>query len=148
MDPLSVTVGALVIIGAALKSVGSLINIFRAIKDAPKDITALINELTVVRAVLVALHDAQKYKAPTPEAYDALEKTIENCKSTCEWLGESVKNWIKVSDGRTHWRKRACSGLLFKEEIKVLRKQPSRCKITVNLAVSTTTLDVLVYAHV
>ena len=73
MDPLSVTVGALVIIGAALKSVGSLINIFRAIKDAPKDITALIKELTVVRAVLVALQDAQKYKAPTPEAHDALE---------------------------------------------------------------------------
>jgi hypothetical protein len=143
MDPLSVLASTLGIASAAVHSVNTLIHDINAIKDAPELIADLRDELTAVKAVLMAInnaHGASQLENLSPGSKEALQVAVTNCEKACDKFRQKLDRWTRHSDDKIHWWDRVRVGLFAEGTIEALSDQLDRYKSTMNTAVSTATL--------
>lgn len=143
MDPLSVLASTLGIASAAVQSVNTLIHDINAIKDAPDLIADLRDELTAVKAVLMAINNAQEgsqLENLSPDSKKALQLAVTNCEKACDKFRLKLDRWTRHSDDKIHWWDRVRIGLFAEGTIEALSDQLDRYKSTMNTAVSTATL--------
>lgn len=149
MDPFSLTVGTLGIVGAAVQSITALIHEINAIRDAPGVIAGLRDELVAVEAILLVLDNAHKnsqLEHLTPDARTALQLAVTHCAKACTEFRNKIVRWTKHSGEKLHTWDRVRVGLFAERSVEALCEQLSRCKSTMNIAVSTATLYVF-FSH-
>jgi hypothetical protein len=100
MDPLSISVSALAIITASIKSAKSLCATVSRYKDQDKTLERLEGELESLTSVLGSLEAAV---GSDPSIWGLLRKPVDRCKQTCrefedamERFGRKSKSGIKV----------------------------------------------------
>lgn len=152
MDGLSATASVHGIASAAIHSVNLLIHDIKAIKDAPEVIADLKDELAAVQAVLRALnnpHNESQLENLTADVKTMLRLAISNCQKACDKFHTKLARWTRNSGEEIHWRDRVRVALFAEGATEALSQQLSRCKSTVNAAVSTATLYVVLsdYAY-
>ncbi|KAJ5564863.1 hypothetical protein N7513_001105 [Penicillium frequentans] len=143
MDPFSLTVGTLGIVGAAVQSITALIHEINAIRDAPGVIAGLREELVAVEAILLVLDNAHKnsqLEHLTPDARTALQLAVTHCAKACTEFRNKIVRWTKHSGEKLHAWDRVRVGLFAERTVETLCEQLNRYKSTMNIAVSTATL--------
>ncbi|KAJ5810114.1 uncharacterized protein N7503_002332 [Penicillium pulvis] len=143
MDPFSLTVGTLGIVGAAVQSISALIHEINAIRDAPVVIAGLRDELVAVEAILLVLdnpHKNSQLEHLTPDARTALQLTVTHCAKACTEFRNKIVRWTKHSGEKLHAWDRVRVGLFAERTVETLCEQLNRYKSTMNIAVSTATL--------
>jgi hypothetical protein len=142
-DPLSIAASIVGVTVPALEGTRLLIDILNEIKDAPKTITRLSDD---VRSVDVALNllngvEEREWLLLDTTVAEQSKTTITNYKKACDNFRTKLQQWTKHSDdGRLSWQDRANVGFLKKAQIKAMSEQLQNCKLSINTVVSIATL--------
>ncbi|KAJ6017674.1 hypothetical protein N7451_001053 [Penicillium sp. IBT 35674x] len=143
MDPFSLAVGTLGIVGAAVQSITALIHEVNSIRDAPGVIAGLRDELVAVEAILLVLDNAHKnsqLEHLTPGVRTALGLAVTRCAKACDEFRNKIVRWTKHSGDKLHAWDRVRVGLFAERIVEPLCERLNRYKSTLNIAVSTATL--------
>lgn len=142
-DPFSIAAGTVSIVVPALHGTRLLLDDLQQLKDAPKTVKRLTENVQSVNAALKILEGVEEREWGLLGAGIAsnIQTTIKNCTTTCELLQADLQRWTKHSeDGKLVWQDRAKIGVLKKGQITSMSEQLSNCKLTINAVVSIATL--------
>ncbi|OAG04888.1 uncharacterized protein CC84DRAFT_1093548 [Paraphaeosphaeria sporulosa] len=142
-DPLSITAGAVGITVPALHGIRLLMEDLQQLKDAPKTIKRLVEDVRSVDTALSLLQGVEDREWTLLGAIIAKEseKTISSCKQACDLFRTNLQRWTKNSeDGKLGWKDRTNVGFFKQGPIKAMSEQLQNCKLTINSVVSIATL--------
>lgn len=145
-DPLSITVGAIGITTAAITSIIQLKDFIDGLQDAPAALAAINSDLSNIKPSLDTLESINIPNATISEdAKVALRKTgvadaVKSCSAACDDFRKKLARWTKHSNGNMDWRDRLRIGTWERAEILRFSSQVETCKMTVTLAVNSTSL--------
>jgi len=143
-DPLSIAAGVAGLAGLALHGIRQLIDDVNKIREAPKVLEDLQEDLTSVRLSLEALEsiDESHLRTLGPQVYDQSKAAIAKCTSTCDDFHGDLRSWTKRSrnDGKLSWRDKTNIGMFKERRIKVMGQQLQNCRLTLNSVIDTATL--------
>jgi hypothetical protein len=142
-DPLSIAASVVGVTVPALEATRLLLDVLSEIKDAPKTITRLSDEVRDVDGTLNLLQgvgDREWLLLGTTVA-DHSKTTITSSKEACTHFRGKLQQWTKHSDdGKLAWRDRANVGIFKKNQIKATSEQLQNCKLSINNVISIATL--------
>lgn len=147
-DPLSATAGVIGITAAALHSARKLHAFIEAIREAPKAIANIKEDLAAVDAVLGSLGKAlQDQNLPDelkPLRQDVkVELAVQICEKACVEFKETLANWMRHStEEKIFWWDRVKAGYLGEAKVRAFTAQVGTCKATISVALNTATLYV------
>jgi hypothetical protein len=142
-DPLSITAGVVGITVPALHGVRLLLNDLHQLKDAPKTVKCLLEDVRSVDAALGLLQNVgnTEWELLGPDVGKESEMTISSCTQACSLFQTELQRWTRHSDdGKLVWHDRAKVGFFKQGQIKAMSEQLQNCKMTVNSIVSIATL--------
>ncbi|KAF1974571.1 hypothetical protein BU23DRAFT_504989 [Bimuria novae-zelandiae CBS 107.79] len=142
-DPLSITAAVVGITAPALEGVRLLLNDLQQLKDAPKTVRRLLEDVHSVDAALGLLQSVEnrEWQLLGPDISKESERTISSCTQACFLFRTDLQRWTRHSDdGKLGWQDRAKVGLFKQGQIKAMSEQLQNCKLTVNSIVSIATL--------
>jgi hypothetical protein len=143
-DPFSIATGTISIAAVAVQSIAALWREITAIKDAPKVLLDLENDLCAVERVLSPLQlesNASLLGELTPEVQDGVKLAISNCQKACDKFQILLGRWIKHSTSNTmHWWDRVRVVLFGEAHIQILRQQLFQSQETLLAAITTANL--------
>jgi hypothetical protein len=144
MDPLSITASVVGITTAALQSTRILVKTIDNVKDAPATIKEISADLRAVEFVLQDLKAKAQDGSSQVIQGDRIAPAIANCDRACKAFQSQVEQWMKHSkEDKIFWITRWKIGLFGQERIKTFKGQLNDCKSTLNVALTTATLFVL-----
>jgi hypothetical protein len=115
------------------------------IKDAPKTITRLSDEVRSVDAALNLLNgmEEREWVSLGTTVAEESKTTISSYKEACDLFRADLERWTKHSeDGKLAWHDRANVGFFKKAQIKAMSEQLQNCKLSINTVISIATLYV------
>ena len=115
------------------------------IKDAPKIITRLSDEVRSVDAALNLLNgvEEREWVSLGTTVAEESKTTISTYKTACDLFRSDLERWTKHSeDGKLAWQDRANVGFFKKAQIKAMSEQLQNCKLSISTVVSLATLYV------
>src|ERR1700761_3937013 len=133
-DPLSATAGVLGIAVPALHGTRLLLDDLERIRDAPKTVKRLTDDVRSVEAILKLLQgiEDREWKLLGTTVAGESEKTIDSCKQACNVFRTDLQRWTKHSeDGKLAWQDRTIVGFFKKDQIKAMSEQLQNCKLTI-----------------
>lgn len=142
-DPLSITASVVGIIVPALHCTRLLLEDLRQLKDAPKIVKRLVEDVRSVDTALELLRNVEGRDWDLLGAGIAGESktTISSCTRACDLFRADLQRWTRHSeDGKLAWQDRASVGFFKQGQIKAMSEQLSNCKLTINSVVSIATL--------
>ncbi|KAF2008321.1 hypothetical protein BU24DRAFT_429464 [Aaosphaeria arxii CBS 175.79] len=142
-DPLSITAAVVGITAPALEGVRLLLNDLQQLKDAPKTVRRLLEDVHSVDAALSLLQSVEyrEWQLLGSDVSKESERTISSCAQACSLFRTDLQRWTRHSeDGKLEWQDRAKVGLFKQGQIKAMSEQLQNCKLTVNSIVSIATL--------
>lgn len=142
-DPLSVTASAVGIIVLALHGIRLLLEDLQQLKDAPKTIKRLTDNVHSVHTTLELLKGVEDrdWKSLGQSVAEQSEATISSCMQACNLFRADLQKWTKHSeDGKLAWLDRANVGFFKKDQAKAMSEQLQSCKLAINLIVGVATL--------
>ncbi|KAL5313286.1 hypothetical protein ACEPPN_019019 [Leptodophora sp. 'Broadleaf-Isolate-01'] len=144
-DPLSITASVVGITTAALQSAQFLVKTIDNIKDAPGTIKDLSADLRVVESVLQELNANVQDHSLQIIRSSQIGPAVENCDRACKAFQSQVERWMKHSkEDKIFWISRWKIGLFGPDRIKTFKGQLNDCKSTLNIALTTANLLVVV----
>ena len=144
-DPLSITASVFGITVAALHGTRLLLEDLQQLKDAPKTVKRLVEEVHSVNTALALVQEVEdrEWELLGADLADLLKTTICNCKQACDLFRTDLQRWTRHSeDGKLAWKDRANVGFFKQAQIKAMSEQVSNCRLTITSAVSIATLYV------
>jgi len=142
-DPLSITASAVGIIVPALHGTRLLLEDLQQLKDAPKTVKRLIDDVHSVHTTLELLKGVEEgdWKSLGPNVAEQSKATISSCTHACDLFRADLQNWTRHSeDGKLTWVDRANVGFFKKDQAKAMSDQLQSCKLAINLIVGVATL--------
>ncbi|KAL9631155.1 MAG: hypothetical protein Q9164_006038 [Protoblastenia rupestris] len=142
-DPLSITASAVGIIVPALHGARLLLEDLQQLKDAPKTVKRLIDDVYSVHATLELLQGVEDgdWKSLGQSVADQSKATISSCTQACNLFRADLQKWTRHSeDGKLTWVDRANVGFFKKDQAKAMSDQLQSCKLAINLIVGVATL--------
>ena len=141
-DPLSITAGAVGILGFALHSSRRLLDLINGLQGAPKDIAALSTDLKALYEVLAVLMGMQDELARNASLCNCLQPPLENCLDVFEEFTTALNTYTLTTREGTRkirsWKNVAW--VLKEKEIQLFRDTIVTYKASLSLAVSAMTL--------
>ena len=143
-DPLSITAGVIGITSTALHGIRLLLDDLQNLKDAPKTVKRLLEDLRSVETALTALKavDSREWGDLGEIIAEELKTTISTGTKACELFRVELERWTKHSqDGKLGelWD-RARVGFFKKSGIRAVSEQLQNCKNSINCTVGTANL--------
>jgi hypothetical protein len=142
-DPLSITASVVGIIVPALHCIRLLLEDLQQLKDAPKIVKRLVEDVHSVDIALKLLQSVEDRERDLLGAGIAEQSktTISSCTQACDLFRTDLQRWTRHSDDRKlAWQDRANVGFFKQGQIKAMSEQLSNCKLTINSVVSIATL--------
>lgn len=141
----SLSIGAAVvgIIVPALHDTRRLLKDLQQLKDAPKTIQRLIEDVRSVDMDLKLLEgvDQKEWALLGAGVAEQSRRTIKTCGEACELFRADLKKWTRHSaDGELLWQDRLNVGVMKKSQVKAMSEQLVNCKLAINSVVSVATL--------
>ncbi|KAH8760640.1 hypothetical protein BGZ57DRAFT_770185 [Hyaloscypha finlandica] len=141
-DPLSIAASAVGVIVPALHGTRLLLEDLQQLKDAPKTVRRLVEDVHSVDTALKLLQSVEEREWGLLGAgiAEQSETTISSCTQACDLFRADLQRWTRHSDGKLGWQDRANVGFFKQGQIKAMSEQLSNCKLTINSVVSIATL--------
>lgn len=142
-DPLGITAGAVGIIVPALHGTRLLLKDLQELKDAPKTVKRLNDDVHLVYAALELLKgvEDEDWKSLGQSVAEQSEATISSYMQACNFFRADLQKWTRHSeDGKLAWVDRANVGFFKKDQVKAMSEQLQSCKLAINLIVGIATL--------
>jgi hypothetical protein len=142
-DPFSLTAGAVSIAVPALHGIRLLLEDLQQLKDAPKTVKRLTEDVHSVNAALNLLQGVEyrEWNLLGANVAEEAEKTISSCTQACILFRNNLQQWTRHSeDGKLGWKDRTNVGFFKQGQIKAMSEQLQNCKLTINTVVSIATL--------
>ena len=142
-EPLSTTASIIGIIVPALHGTRVLLEDLQGLKDAPKTITRLTDDVHSVHAGLELLHGVKDvdWESLGKGVNNQSRVTISRCTQACDHFKADLQKWTRHSeDGKLAWLDRATVGFFKKEQVKAMSDQLQICKLDINSIVNMATL--------
>ncbi|KFY18216.1 hypothetical protein V492_00036 [Pseudogymnoascus sp. VKM F-4246] len=151
-DPLSITASVVGISVAALHGTRLLLEDLQQLKDAPKTVKRLVEEVYSVNTALALIQDVEdrEWESLGADLAILLKTTICNCKQACDLFRADLQRWTRHSeDGKLAWKDRANVGFFKQAQIKAMSEQVSNSRLAITSAVSIANLYVSVrHSHI
>jgi len=142
-DPLSVAASIVGVTVPALHGTRLLLDDLQHLRDAPKTVKRLVDEVRSVDAALELLKGVgeAEWESLGTTVADQAKTTISSHTQACNVFKTELQRWTKHSeDGKLAWQDRANVGFFKKTQITAMSEQLQNCKVTVNSIVSIATL--------
>jgi hypothetical protein len=142
-DPLSITASVVGIIVPALHGTRLLLEDLQQLKDAPKIVKRLVEDVHGVDIALKLIQSVEDREWDLLGAGIAEQSkaTISSCTQACDLFRTDLQRWTRHSDDRKlAWQDRANVGFFKQGQIKAMSEQLSNCKLTIISVVSIATL--------
>jgi hypothetical protein len=142
-DPLSIAASVVGITVPALHGTRLLLDDLEKLKDAPKTVKRLADDVHSVDAALKLLQNVKdrEWESLGTSVAEQSKTTISSCTQACDLFRTDLKRWTRHSeDGKLAWQDRANVGFFKQGQIKAMSEQLQNCKITINTLVSIATL--------
>jgi hypothetical protein len=142
-DPLSVTASVVGITVPALHGIRLLLHDLQQLKDAPKAVKRLVEDVHSVDAALNLLQGVEEREWSLLGASVAEESktTIDSCTQACDLFRTDLQRWTRHSDdGKLAWRDRTQVGFFKQGQVKAMSEQLQSCKLAITSIVSIATL--------
>lgn len=144
-DPLSIAASIVGVTLPALEGTKLLINTLDQIRDAPKTITRLSQDVRSVETALGLLQrlEDRDWEPLGTTVADNSKTAINNYEKACKVFTTDLQQWTQHSgDGKLAWQDRARIGFWKTAQIKAMSDQLQNCKLSINTVVSIATLYV------
>jgi hypothetical protein len=142
-DPLAITASVVGIVGPALHATRLLLEDLQQLKDAPKTIKRLVEDVRSVDSALELLQSVEKreWNLLGAGVAEQAETTINSSMQACNIFRADLKKWTRHSEGgKLVWLDRANVGFFKKDQVKAMSEQLQSCKLAINLIVGVATL--------
>lgn len=142
-DPLSITASIVGIIVPALHGTRLLLDDLQQLKDAPKTVNRLADNVHSVDAALQSLRsiDEREWSLLGEDVVKQSETTINSCTQACDLFRADLQRWTKHSEGgKLSWQDQVKVGFFKQGQIKAMSEQLSNCRLAINSIVSIATL--------
>jgi orotate phosphoribosyltransferase-like protein len=142
-NPLSITASVVGIIGLALHGTRLLLQDLQQLKDAPKTVKRLVEDMQSVDTALKLLQCVEEREWGLLGAGVAkqLETTISSSTQVYNIFRADLQKWTRHSEDRKlAWLDRANMGFFKKDQVKAISEQLQSCKLAINLIVGVATL--------
>lgn len=146
-DPLTVAASVVSIVVPALHGTRLLLEDLQQLKDAPKAVKRLKEDVQSVDTALELLKsiDETEWRLISADVAEQSKKTISSSMQACNLFRLDLQKWIRHSeDGKMAWLDRANVGFFKKAQMMAMSEQLQSCKLTINLIVGVATLSVAV----
>jgi hypothetical protein len=142
-DPLSITASVVGIIMPALHATRLLLDDLQQLKDAPKAVKRLVEDVYSVDTALELLKgiEEREWGLLGADVAKQSKTTISSSTQACNLFRADLQKWTKHSeDGKLAWLDRANVGFFKKDQVKAMSEQLQNCKLAINLIVGVATL--------
>jgi hypothetical protein len=142
-DPLSITASVVGIIVPALHVTRLLLEDLQQLKDAPKAVKRLVEDVHSVDTALELLKgiEEREWDLLGADVAKQSKTTISSSTQACNLFRADLKKWTGHSeDGKLAWRDRANVGFFKKDQVKAMSEQLQSCKLAISLIVAVATL--------
>ncbi|RDW68063.1 hypothetical protein BP6252_09459 [Coleophoma cylindrospora] len=142
-DPLGITASVVGIVVPALHATRLLLEDLQQLKDAPKTIKRLMEDVRSVETVLKLLQGVEDrdWKLLGAGVDEHSKTTISSCTRACGLFRADLQRWTRHSeDGKLVLRDRASVGFFKQGQIKDMSEQLSNCQLAINTVLSIATL--------
>lgn len=142
-EPLAVAASIVGITVPALHGTRLLLDDLERLKDAPKTVKRLTDDVRAVDATLNLLggvNDRDWESLGTTVAVQS-KTTIDSCKEACDLFRTDLQRWTRHSEGgKLAWLDRANVGFFKKAQVKAISEQLQSCKLIITNVVGVATL--------
>lgn len=142
-DPLSICASVVSITVPALHGVRLLIEDLQQLKEAPKTVKRLSEDVQSVETSLKLLQgiEEREWDLLGASVLDESKTTISSCTQACSLFRTDLQRWTRHSEGgKLAWQDRTSVGFLKQGQIKAMSEQLRNCKLSINSVVSIATL--------
>lgn len=142
-DPLSITASVVGLTVPALHGTRLLLDDLQQLKDAPKTVKRLVEDVRSVDTALELVKGVEdrEWESLGAGVAEQSKTTITSCTQACNLFRADLQRWTRHSDdGKLAWQDRASVGFFKQGQIKAMSEQLSNCKLTINSVVSIATL--------
>lgn len=142
-DPLSIAASVVGITVPALHGTRLLLDDLQNLKDAPKTVKRLVDDVSSVDTALKLLQNVEhrEWESLGTNVAEQTKRTIDGCTQACDLFRAYLQRWTRHSeDGKLAWQDRANVGFFKQGQIKAMSAQLQNCKLTINSVVSIATL--------
>ena len=142
-DPLSITASVVGIIVPALHGIRLLLEDLQQLKDAPKIVKRLVEDVHSVDTALKLLQSVEdrEWDLLGSGIAEQSKTTISSCTQACDLFRTDLQRWTRHSDdSKLAWQDRVKVGFFKQGQIKAISEQLSNCKLTINSVVNIATL--------
>jgi hypothetical protein len=142
-DPLSVAASIIGITVPALHGTRLLLDDLEKLKDAPKTVKRLTDEVRAVDIALKLLQGVEdrEWQSLGTRVAEQSRTTISGCTEACDLFRADLQRWTRHSEDRKlTWQDRATVGFFKKDQVKAMSEQLQICKLTIISVASIATL--------
>ena len=142
-DPLSITASVVGIVIRALHATRLLLADLQELKDAPKTVKCLVEDVRSVDTALELLQSVEKrdWDLLGTGVAEKAEITISSSTQACNLFRANLQKWTRHSeDGKLVWQDRASIGFFRRDQVNAMSEQLQSYKLTMNLIVGIATL--------
>jgi hypothetical protein len=137
-DPLSITASVVGIVVPALHATRLLLDDLQQLKDAPKTVKRLVEDVRSVDTALELLQsiEEREWSLLGADVAKQSKTTISSSTQACNLFRADLQKWTRHSeDGNLAWLDRANVGFFKKDQVKAMAEQLQSCKLAINLIV-------------
>jgi len=142
-DPLSITASIVGITVPALHGTKILLEDLQGLKDAPRTVKRLTDDVQLVHAALGLLKSVEDrdWMSLGKGVAEQSEATIRSCTKACDLFRIDLQRWTRHSDdGKLAWQDRAAVGFFKKDQVRAMSEQLQSCNLAINLIVGVANL--------
>ena len=142
-DPLSITASVVGVVVPALHVTRLLLEDLQQLKDAPKTVKRLGEDVQSVDTALKLLKgiEEREWGLLGEDVAKQSKTTISSSTQACNLFRVDLQKWTRHSeDGKLVWLDRANVGFFKKDQVKAMSEQLQSCKLAINLIVGVATL--------
>lgn len=142
-DPLTVAASIVGVTVPALHGTRLLLDDLKKLKDAPKTVKRLADDVHSFDVALKLLEGVEErgWKSLGTTIAEQSKTTISSCTQACDIFRTDLQRWTRHSeDGRLAWLDRANVGFFKQGQIKAMSEQLQNCKLVITTLVSIATL--------
>ncbi|KAF2451281.1 hypothetical protein P171DRAFT_492553 [Karstenula rhodostoma CBS 690.94] len=139
-DPLSTISGVLAVTTAAIQSTKFLIDTINGIKDAPKVVKEIGDDLQALKSVLEELFAAMKGPKPPVLRRGGVEGALKHCDQYCTAFGQLLSKWSNETTGDKMSLLTRLKVYFGEDKIEGFREKLRDTKLTLNLALGAATV--------
>lgn len=144
-DPLSIAASVVGVTVPALHGTRLLLNDLQNLRDAPKTVKRLTEDVVSVETALKWLQDLdeREWISLGQNVAEESKNTISSCTQACDLFRTDLQRWTRHSEDRKLvWQDRANVGFFKQGQMKAMSEQLQNCKCSINGIVSIANLSV------